>query len=51
MADVERRPLLVDQRLWKRVASVQVALGQREALGVFGDDYDTPDGTGVRDYM
>jgi UDP-glucose 4-epimerase len=29
----------------------QVALGQREALGVFGDDYDTPDGTGVRDYM
>ena len=32
-------------------ASLQVALGQRDALGVFGDDYDTPDGTGVRDYM
>lgn len=32
-------------------ANPQVALGQREALGVFGDDYDTPDGTGVRDYM
>ena len=32
-------------------AHLQVALGQREALGVFGDDYDTLDGTGVRDYM
>ena len=29
----------------------QVALGKREELGVFGDDYDTPDGTGVRDYI
>lgn len=29
----------------------QVARGQREALSVFGDDYDTPDGTGVRDYI
>ncbi len=29
----------------------QVAVGKREALGVFGDDYDTPDGTGVRDYI
>ena len=29
----------------------QVAIGQREALAVFGDDYDTPDGTGVRDYI
>lgn len=29
----------------------QVAIGQRERLGVFGDDYDTPDGTGVRDYI
>ncbi|WP_196157153.1 UDP-glucose 4-epimerase GalE [Reinekea sp. G2M2-21] len=29
----------------------QVAIGQREALNVFGDDYDTPDGTGVRDYL
>ena len=27
----------------------QVAVGKREELGVFGDDYDTPDGTGVRD--
>jgi UDP-glucose 4-epimerase len=29
----------------------QVAVGRRPALSVFGDDYDTPDGTGVRDYL
>ncbi len=29
----------------------QVAVGKRERLGVFGDDYDTHDGTGVRDYI
>jgi UDP-glucose 4-epimerase len=29
----------------------QVAVGKREKLSVFGDDYDTPDGTGVRDYI
>lgn len=29
----------------------QVASGKLERLGVFGDDYDTPDGTGVRDYI
>ena len=29
----------------------QVAIGKLEKLGVFGDDYDTPDGTGVRDYI
>ena len=29
----------------------QVAVGKREQLRVFGDDYDTPDGTGVRDYL
>lgn len=29
----------------------QVATGTREKLTVFGDDYDTPDGTGVRDYI
>ncbi len=29
----------------------QVAVGKREKLGVFGDDYDTHDGTGVRDYI
>ncbi|MCS6766250.1 MAG: UDP-glucose 4-epimerase GalE [Candidatus Protistobacter heckmanni] len=29
----------------------QVAVGRRERLQVFGDDYPTPDGTGVRDYI
>lgn len=29
----------------------QVAIGRREELSVFGNDYDTPDGTGVRDYI
>lgn len=29
----------------------QVAVGKRPELGIFGDDYDTPDGTGVRDYI
>jgi len=29
----------------------QVAVGRREHLNVFGDDYETPDGTGVRDYI
>ena len=29
----------------------QVAIGRREKLSVYGNDYDTPDGTGVRDYI
>ncbi len=29
----------------------QVAVGKRESLSIFGNDYDTPDGTGVRDYI
>lgn len=29
----------------------QVAIGKREKLSVFGGDYNTPDGTGVRDYI
>jgi UDP-glucose 4-epimerase len=29
----------------------QVAVGRREQLSVWGNDYDTPDGTGVRDYI
>ena len=28
-----------------------MAVGKLKCLGVFGDDYDTPDGTGVRDYI
>ncbi|MFB0612058.1 UDP-glucose 4-epimerase GalE [Aurantiacibacter poecillastricola] len=31
--------------------AVEAALGKREAVAVFGTDYDTPDGTGVRDYI
>ena len=30
---------------------MQVAVGKREALSVFGSDYPTKDGTGVRDYI
>ena len=30
---------------------MQVAVGRRERVGVFGNDYDTVDGTGVRDYI
>ena len=29
----------------------QVAIGERDKLHIFGNDYDTPDGTGVRDYI
>ena len=29
----------------------QIAVGKLKELGVFGNDYDTPDGTGVRDYI
>lgn len=30
---------------------LQVALGQRDKIVIFGDDYDTPDGTNIRDYI
>ena len=30
---------------------VRVASGELEILSIFGNDYDTPDGTGVRDYI
>ncbi len=30
---------------------LEVALGQRDKITIFGDDYDTPDGTCVRDYI
>jgi UDP-glucose 4-epimerase len=42
-------PQGVPNNLFPYVA--QVAAGRRERLNVFGDDYDTPDGTGVRDYL
>lgn len=31
--------------------TLEVALGKRDAIAIFGDDYDTPDGTAVRDYV
>jgi UDP-glucose 4-epimerase len=31
--------------------AVEAALGKRDQVGVFGTDFDTPDGTGVRDYI
>jgi UDP-glucose 4-epimerase len=31
--------------------ALQVALGRRECLTIFGDDYPTPDGTCIRDYI
>jgi len=31
--------------------AVEVALGKRASMKIFGTDYDTPDGTGVRDYI
>ncbi|WP_062344373.1 UDP-glucose 4-epimerase GalE, partial [Novosphingobium sp. CCH12-A3] len=31
--------------------AVEAALGKRASVGVFGSDFDTPDGTGVRDYI
>ena len=32
-------------------SSAQVAVGKRDKLSVFGSDYNTVDGTGVRDYI
>ena len=31
--------------------AVEAALGRRDGVAIFGEDYDTPDGTGVRDYI
>ena len=42
-------PLGIPNNLMPFVA--QVAVGQRDKLSVFGGDYDTVDGTGVRDYI
>lgn len=42
-------PLGVPNNLLPLVA--QVAIGRREKLQVWGDDYDTPDGTGIRDFI
>jgi UDP-glucose 4-epimerase len=46
---IGENPLGVPNNLMPYIA--QVACGRRERLAVFGDDYPTPDGTGVRDYI
>lgn len=48
-AKIGELPLGVPQNLIPYV--VQTAAGIREELSIFGDDYDTPDGTAVRDYI
>ena len=48
-AKIGELPLGVPQNLVPFV--VQTAAGIRECLSVFGDDYNTPDGTAVRDYI
>jgi UDP-glucose 4-epimerase len=48
-AKIGELPLGVPQNLIPYV--VQTAAGIRECLSIFGDDYDTPDGTAIRDYI
>ena len=47
--EIGEDPLDIPNNLMPLVS--QVAVGRRERLEVFGDDYDTPDGTGIRDYI
>lgn len=47
--DIGEDPNDIPNNLMPYIA--QVAVGKREELGVFGDDYPTKDGTGVRDYI
>lgn len=47
--DIGEDPKGIPNNLMPFVA--QVAAGVRERLRIFGDDYETPDGTGVRDYI
>lgn len=46
---IGENPVGIPNNLMPYIA--QVASGRREKLSVFGDDYETPDGTGVRDYI
>lgn len=48
-AEIGELPLGVPQNLVPFIT--QTAMGLREKLSVFGDDYPTPDGTAVRDYI
>ena len=47
--DIGEDPSGIPNNLMPFIA--QTAVGKRESLSVFGDDYDTIDGTGVRDYI
>ncbi|HSG90597.1 MAG TPA: UDP-glucose 4-epimerase GalE [Pseudomonadales bacterium] len=47
--DIGEDPNGIPQNLMPFIT--QVAVGRREELAVFGDDYDTPDGTCIRDYI
>ncbi len=46
---IGENPLGIPNNLMPYVA--QVAVGRRECLSIYGDDWPTPDGTGVRDYI
>uniref|UniRef100_A0A8C5BKH4 UDP-glucose 4-epimerase n=1 Tax=Gadus morhua TaxID=8049 RepID=A0A8C5BKH4_GADMO len=41
----------IEEMISDQCKANKVAIGRREHLSVYGDDYDTPDGTGVRDYI
>ena len=47
--DIGEDPQGIPNNLMPFIA--QVAVGRRDKLNVYGHDYDTPDGTGVRDYI
>lgn len=47
--DIGEDPSDIPNNLMPYIA--QVAVGRRSELAIFGNDYDTPDGTGVRDYI
>ena len=46
---IGENPIVIPNNLMPYIT--QVAVGKLKELGVFGNDYDTPDGTGVRDYI
>uniref|UniRef100_A0A3Q1E8X1 UDP-glucose 4-epimerase n=1 Tax=Acanthochromis polyacanthus TaxID=80966 RepID=A0A3Q1E8X1_9TELE len=41
----------IEEMIKDHCTAEKVAVGRRKCLSVFGNDYDTPDGTGVRDYI
>lgn len=47
--EIGEDPLGIPNNLMPYIA--QVAVGRRKTLSIFGNDYPTPDGTGVRDYI